>query len=280
VKPLALVLVLFAPACLVPKNDSFATPQDAVLTFQSRLARDDVAGELDCFSQRFRQQNGASLQVYATVRDRLLAPLGFFGRFVLRHNSLEDNLEGGSAGEWNVRLVYSIAGHVFEVVAVPESALSFPDPESGATLTAPLLPGSARVVMGEGDEPLLVVEPVQAPAATAQLLLARGPKWVELANGWKLYGLAPLEGKQSVKPLPAAPAAETRTLRVVALRVEKLGESFGAAQLRFELPLGEASGCVRTLPDGTLRIGSPPASGAPATNVERLRWTADAADLR
>jgi hypothetical protein len=282
VKPLALCLVLFTTACLVPKRDDFSTPESAVLTFQSKFARDDVAAELDCFSERFREQSGASLQVYVTVRDRFLDPLGWFGRFVLCRDSLEDNLEGGEVNELHARLVYSLAGHAFEITATREAAFRFPDPASGATLNAPLTGETASLASdrgGAGGGATLFVK-INVSSEAAALLLEHGLPSAELVNGWKLEQVAPVEGKPSVKPLPPSVAGTTREVRVEALRVTEVRRLLGAVQLRVELPLGEASGCVRALPDGTLRIGSPPAAGAPATNLERLRWTTGAAALR
>jgi hypothetical protein len=279
VKPLALCLALASlttTACKVPLHDSFATPQDAVLTFQSKLARDDVAGEQGCFSQRFVEQNGASLQVYATVRDRFLDPLGFFGRFLLCHDSLIDNLEGGEQSELHARLVYSLFGHAFEVVATREASFRFPDPIGGATLLAPLSRDRARLVLApSGGGAKLFVE-VQLPPSAAQALVAKGLPSVELVNGWKLEAVAPLEGTGAVKALPAAPPGETKEVAVDVLRVRELYESFGAVHLSIEIPLGEASGLVRALPDGTLVVGSPPAADGPAANVATLRFTARA----
>jgi len=280
VKPLARCLALFSlatTACVVPRHESFATPHDAVLTFQSRLARDDVAGERACFSQRYVEENGASLQIYATVRDRFLDPLGWSGRFLLRHDSLDDNLVGGETAELHARLVYSLFGHAFEVVLTREPSFLFPDPATGAPLPpAPLTRDSARLfpAASAAETKLFVV--VQVPAETAQALVENGLKWAELVNGWKLEGVAPLEGTGAVKEMPAAPAGETRCVAVDALRVRQLTpESFGAVRLRIELPLGEASDLVRALPDGTLVVGSPRAAGGSGVVVEKLRWTAN-----
>jgi hypothetical protein len=280
VKPIALCLALAslaATACIVPVHDGFATPHDAVLTFQSRLARDDVAGERDCFSQRFVEQSGASLQVYATVRDRFLDPLGFFGGFLLRHDSLVDNLEGGERSDLHARLVYSLVGHAFEVALTREASFKFPDPAGGAPHVAPLLRDWVHLVTAAAGGGTSLYVDVQVPAATAQSFLAGGGlPWAELVNGWKLEGVAPLEGTGAVKELPAAPAGETRCVAVDALRVKEVSESFGAVRLRVELPLGEASDCVRMLPDGTVVVGSPPAADGPAASVASLRFTARA----
>src|SRR5262245_26832210 len=95
VRPLLAFVLLSASGCLVPDHTAMDSAPDAVLTFQAKLARDDVQGELNCFSQRFRQQSGGlSLQGYATLRDRFLAPLGWIGRLLLCYDSLEDNLLG------------------------------------------------------------------------------------------------------------------------------------------------------------------------------------------
>jgi hypothetical protein len=279
VKPLALCLLTLAcAACTVPVHDDFASPHDAVLTFQSRFARNDVAGEFACFSQRFVQQNGASLQIYATVRDRFLEPLGFFGRLLLRCDSLVDNLEGGEVNELHARLVYSLVGHAFEVVATREASFRFPDPASGTTLFAPLRPGAAGLLPAASPGgPRLWVD-VQVPAETARALVGRGLPWAELVSGWRLEGVAPLEGTGTVRPLPAAPAGEIRAIAVDALRVlQRSEESFGAVQLRVELPLGEASAFVRALPDGRLVVGSPPAANGPQAGVTGLRFTASGA---
>lgn len=279
-KPLALcLLTMVSTACVVPVHDDFRTPQDAVLTFQSRFARDDVAGERDCFSQRFIEQNGASLQVYATVRDRFLAPLGTLGRFILRRNSLVDNLEGGEVSELHARLVYSLFGHAFEIVASREAAFRFPDPVSGAMTTAPLRSDWARLFTGATPAESRLYVKVQVPAETAQALVAHGLPWAELVNGWKLEIVAPLEGTGAVKPIPEVPAGEMRPIAVDALRVHELKDEslFGAVRLRVELPLGEAAALVRALPDGTLVVGSPPAVNGSAARVSGLRWTAGGA---
>jgi len=265
---LLLALALLASSgCIVPKHESMATAPDAVLTFQSKLARDDVEGELACFSQRFREQSGGlSLQGYATLRDRFLAPLGGFGRFVLRRNSLDDNLVAVEGGDGlHLRLVYSLFGHAFEVAAAAEARFTFPDPDGVAT-GAPLARGAASLEP-RGAAPRRLAVEWNMPAEAARRLVATGLAWAEVGNEWRLEGLTPLEETPKDGEPPAVHAA-TGAVRVVSrapLPVREIGSSFGSVRLRVELELGDAAACMRALPDGTLLV----AGGADAP---RLRW--------
>ena len=156
-----------------------------------------------------------------------------------------------------------------------EPSFVIPDPATGAPLPpAPLTRDSARLFPAASAAEMKLFVKIQLPAETAQAIVKQGLTWAELRNGWKLEGVQPLEGTEGVKELTAAPAGETKLLAVEALRVEVLSESFGAAQLRIELPLGEASDLVRALPDGTLVVGSQPAAGGAGVVIDKLRWTA------
>jgi len=266
---LLLALALLASSgCIVPKHESMATAPDAVLTFQSKLARDDVEGELACFSQRFREQSGGlSLQGYATLRDRFLAPLGGFGRCVLRRNSLDDNLVAVEGGDGlHLRLVYSLFGHAFEVAAAAEARFTFPDPDGVAT-GAPFTPRDVSLEPHGASPPRRLVVHWNMPAEAARRLVATGLAWAEVGNEWRLEGLTPLEETPKDGEPPAVPAA-TGAVRVVSrapLPVREIGSSFGSVRLRVELELGDAAACMRALPDGTLLV----AGGADAP---RLRW--------
>jgi len=271
-RALALFGALATTGCLVPPHDDFTSPQDAVLTFQSRFARDDVAGEVGCFSQEFRAQNGVSLPVYATVRDRLLEPLGVLGRFVLRRNSLEDNLAGGDVGVHGVQLVYSLAGHAFEVTAVPETVFRFPDPTGGEPFTPALAADRCRIERDQDAAADRIVVVVQVPEAAARAMLEHGLPWAELENQWRLEMLRPLGELPAVAPLPERSHGGTRALPVPALRVVLLFTAFGAAQMRVELPLAGATGCVRELPGGGIRIGALRSADSPDARIDRLRW--------
>jgi hypothetical protein len=275
VRPLLAITLLLTSGCLVPNHPGMDTAPDAVLAFQSRFARDDVAGELACFSQRFRDQSGGlSLQGYATLRDRFLAPLGWFGRFVLRRNCLDDNLVGVDGDDaLRVRLVYSLFGHVFEVDAVPEAKFSFPDP-AGERTDAPLTIKSVWLEPRGASPPQLLVVEWNMPAEAAHRLVETGLAWAEVGNEWKLEGLTPLEELPKVASPPAAPAAgPPRVIRVAALPVRAVGSTFGSVRLHVELELGDAGACVRTLRDGSLLVAN--GAGAP-----RLRWEASGADPR
>jgi hypothetical protein len=275
VRLLLAITLLLASGCLVPKNTGMDTAPDAVLTFQSKFARDDVAGELACFSQRFRDQSGGlSLQGYATLRDRFLAPLGWLGRFVLRRDSLEDNLVGiDGADGLRVRLVYSLFGRVFEVEAVPEARFWFPDP-AGERADAPLASSSVWLEPRGASPPQSLVLEWNMPAEAAHRLVETGLAWAEVGNEWKLEGLTPLDELPKVDPPPAAPAAgPPRVIRVAKLPVRAAGSTFGSVRLHVELELGDAGACVRTMRDGSLLVAN--GAGAP-----RLRWETSGADPR
>src|SRR5262245_57530458 len=105
---LSAFLTFLAPGCLVAPHDSFATPQDTVMTFQSAYARGDEFKEYDCFAHELNAENGVQItqQAWSTLRGQVFAPLGTIGRFVLRRNSLEDNLVGGTRDGGQARLAY------------------------------------------------------------------------------------------------------------------------------------------------------------------------------
>jgi hypothetical protein len=243
------------------------TAPDAVLTFQSRFARDDVAGELACFSQRFRDQSGGlSLQGYATLRDRFLAPLGWLGRFVLRRDSLEDNLVGVDGDDaLRVRLVYSLFGHVFEVDAVPEARFSFPDP-AGERVDAPLAIKSVRLEPRGASPPQLLVLEWNMPAEAAHRLVEMGLAWAEVGNEWKPGGpdAASRSCRRSRCPPAAAAAGPPRVIRRRRCPCTRPALTSGPCGLRVELePVTRER--ARVLPDGSLVV----AGGADAP---RLRW--------
>ena len=269
--------LLASSGCIVPTHESMATAPDAVLTFQSKFARDDVEGELACFSQRFREQSGGlSLQGYATLRDRFLAPLGWFGRLLLRYDSLEDNLTGvaNSGDGLHVRLHYSLFGNAFEVAAAVEARFTFPDPDGVAT-GAPLTRRDFSLEPRGAAPPRRLVVEWSMPAEAARRLVASGLAWAEVGNEWRLEGVTPLEEAPKAGAPPEVPAAAD-ALRVVSaapLPVREVGATFGTVRLRVELALGDAGACVRALPDGSLLV----AGGADAP---RLRWESVAADPR
>jgi hypothetical protein len=268
--------LLASSGCIVPRHESMATAPDAVLTFQSKLARDDVEGELACFSQRFREQSGGlSLQGYATMRDRFLAPLGGFGRCVLRRDSLDDNLVGVEGADGlRMRLVYSLFGHAFEVAAAVEARFTFPDPDGVAT-GAPLTRKDVwREPRGAAPPRRLVVE-WNMPAEAARRLVASGLAWAEIGNEWRLEGVTPLEETPKTGDPPVVPPA-AGALRVVSgapLPVREIGATFGSVRLHVELELGDAAACIRELPDGSILV-------ARGTDAPRLRWEPAAADPR
>ena len=273
---LALPILVLAAACKVTEPAEIRSAPDAVLTFQARLARDDVAGELACFSQRFREQSGGlSLQGYATLRDRFLAPLGWFGRLLLCYDSLEDNLLGvDGADEMRARLVYSLFGHAFVIDAAAEASFAFPDPDGQPTV-APLARKDASLEPGGAAPQRAVAIEWNMPADAARKLVATGLAWAELGNVWRLEGLTPIDLVPKVEPPPAPPAAgrPPRVIRVPAIAVHEVRSAFGSVRLRVELELGAASACVRALPDGTLLVAN-------GSDAPRLRWEASPVDPR
>jgi len=261
VRPRTLLALLTAPlatGCLVPRHDGFTTPQEAVLTFQSAYARDDEFREYDCLSRTMKEEQGLTQQIWSTARDRVFEPLGPLGRFVLRRNSLADNLVGGVRAENGVRLAYSVAGRRFDVRVEPEATFVLPDPAAGNAVGWPLTKETAFV---DGVRFVVVIEVAQGSAAAME---AEGVPWALLENRWKIAGVSAEEERAATGTLEPLPAPNTRTIRVAAIRPERLGAALGVARLRFVLPLDDGRGGTLIVP-GLARAS------------DRFRWEAAAA---
>ncbi|MEW6742414.1 MAG: hypothetical protein AB1486_06615 [Planctomycetota bacterium] len=73
----------------VPKHESFASPRDTLLTFQSAFQRDDPETEFRCLSPDLRRR--ITYPGYSTFRDRVIAENRTVA-FVLDWNDLSDNI--------------------------------------------------------------------------------------------------------------------------------------------------------------------------------------------
>jgi len=226
--------------CLVAPHDSFATPQDTVLTFQSAFARDDQFKEYDCFAREMKEEHGLTQQVWSAGRSTAFEPLGWLGRFVLRRNSLDDNLVGGTLERDHAKLVYSLFGHGMEVELVAEAVLVLPDPIEAHDDVWTL--GRERAFVDDHGSlaaaPPTFVAIVDLPRAVAEAYLAKGIPWAELRSQWKLRSVAGLAEKQEAPPLELAPTPPPpHELEIPAIRVTKAGGSLGTIRLRLVLPL-------------------------------------------
>jgi len=227
--------------CLVAPHDSFDTPQDTVLTFQSAFARGDEFKEYDCFAREMKEQQGLTQQVWSTARTTVFEPLGAMGRCVLKRNSLEDNLVGGALERERADLVYALLGHGMEVSLVPEAVLLLPNPvdrrEDAWTL------GKDRAYVDDHGLRAFVaptfVAVVDVPKAVAAEYLARGLPWAELRNQWKILTVeAQADSKEAPAPLPPMPPSRLRTIDTGSIRVTRLRDSLGSVRLKLEFPLG------------------------------------------
>jgi len=256
--------------CLVPPHHGFETPEDAVLTFQSAFARDDEFREYDCLA---RSASGARVtqQAWSTARGQIFAPLGAVGRFVLRRNSLADNLVGGTRDAERARLVYELADHALEVELLPEAAFVLPDPRTGGDAAFTLSAETAFVRRDEAGTATFAVL-VGAPAELARRYEEGCAPWAELVNQWKIAGVAALPsssaGPGEPRRLPPPLPPRTTTIRVDAIRPTRTGASLGTVTLCFELPLSSSAGEIELGPAGLALRG------------DRLRWEVAADSAR
>src|SRR5262245_28580203 len=71
-RALAVALLLPAACSCPPLVESYASPQDTLLTWQARLCRDDAPGEYGCLSAGFQREMGG-FPTYHAARTALLA---------------------------------------------------------------------------------------------------------------------------------------------------------------------------------------------------------------
>lgn len=258
--PSAFLTAMTLSGCLVPHHDSFATPEDTVLTFQSAFARDDEFKEYDCFAVAMKRQHGLDQQKWSLARGEILKPLGSLGEFVLRRNSLEDNLVGGTRGAKTTKLAYSMFGTELEVELEPEAVLVFPGTEPGTERAWTVDERAAFV--DDGSDLVVVIETSRELAST---WTTEGVPWVELRHHWKVLSIAALaEDAPAPSPLPSVEPERVQTLKVGRIVPMRLRESLGVVRLRFELPLVDHSG------PGCLLIWPP----RPEL-FDRYRWEAE-----
>lgn len=268
---LALLSVFMTAGCLVAPHDGFATPQETVLTFQSAYARGDDWKEYDCFAQDFRREQQIDQPRWSLARGQLFAPFGTLGRWLLRCDSLEDNLDGGARfrnhdGE-RTRLDYSLLGHGFSIELEAEATFLLPDPTGAlgaAPLAWPLTTDSA--FMHEGR--LIVV--IEAKPAVAERLLRDGVPWAEIEERWKICGVAERDGDAPDLPLPEPSTLDrghsgTTVIDSSPLRPTELGRKLGVVKLRFELWLSREDDFLGCFSTGTVVH----------RDAHRLRWEAE-----
>jgi hypothetical protein len=242
-------LAAAASGCVVARHDDFATPQDAVLTFQSAFARDDEFREYDCFSHEMREEQGLTQRAWSTARDLVFEPLGCVGRFVLRRNSLEDNLVAAGEDGRVARLDYEIFGHALSVALVPELAVDFLGPDgsllaglrdprierlqAGAKLYAPdKLPVDGKIPQGTTLH-LLGELPFDA------ILRVSGCAEVVLRREWRIRAVAVPDAQASPLPQPLSPPRPARRLASLLGNppLEALGVGLGVRRVRVGLPM-------------------------------------------
>jgi hypothetical protein len=224
---LALPFVFLTSGCLVAAPKSFQTPQETVLTFQWAFAHDDELLEYDCFARELKVEQGLDQQKWSLARGLVFDSFGAVGRFVLRRNSLEDNLVTASADGRVARLDYRMFGHELTVALVPELVM---------------------VLLGEGERELGRMAPHLESATTASLLF-RGELWseshdldhdvvaLELRREWKIREILPPADTRPPLPLPApSRPGELRVVRGDAPpRIETLGGGLGVQRVRVKL---------------------------------------------
>ncbi|MFO0984099.1 MAG: hypothetical protein U1E76_20660 [Planctomycetota bacterium] len=80
----------FSSGCVVADHQSYASPRDALLTYQAALARDDEEREWFCLSEQFKRKLG-TLARYKVARDLALHGNAML-RFWFVRNDLDDNI--------------------------------------------------------------------------------------------------------------------------------------------------------------------------------------------
>ena len=238
--PSAFLTAMTLSGCLVPHHDSFATPEDTVLTFQSAFARDDEFKEYDCFAVAMKRQHGLDQQKWSLARGEILKPLGSVGEFVLRRNSLEDNLVGGTRGPKTTKLAYSIFGTELEVELEPEAVLVLPGTEPGTERAWTV---DERAAFVDDTSRLVII--IEVSRELASSWTTDGVPWAELRHHWKVLSIAAIEEEaKPSEPLPPVAPERVQTLKVGRIVPMRLRESLGVVRLRFELPLHDGSGCI------------------------------------
>lgn len=227
-------LFLLSSGCRVRHPESFATPVEAVLSFQSAYAAGNVEGEYRCLSQGLKRS--VNRQVYSTFRERFLEPLGPFGRAVLRKNDLGNNLEGEVRDGREATLFFEVLGHGFQILTVHEAYLEVTGSDAGSSQTAILEPGSVQVVGETEGHPLVSIQG-EFPSDFVRGLLDQGVRCVTLEGRWKLEEVAVTSAAESGLVPPGFDSGAARELPVSQVPVRILAETLGYSRVEILLPL-------------------------------------------
>lgn len=181
-KTLLSALLLALTGCLVPEHQSLDTPLETVLSFQSAYARGEDIAEYRCLSTGLAQRIGG-VRGFSLFHEQL-SP-GFLARFVLRHNSLEDNLAAEEAAGDARQLWFEVLGQTLGIELIPEWLVVFEtaaeDPVGASTF------GDWRLRLQEGKPHLEI--PLQLSRLEARKLQAATLRGVALQRQWKIHGL-------------------------------------------------------------------------------------------
>ncbi len=248
---LELLSALLTTGCLVPPHDSFATPRDAVLTFQSAFARDDEFKEYDCFARAMKMEQEPRLtqQTWSLARGQLFEPLGGFGRFVLRRNSLADNEIASGADGRVARIYYEIAGQGLAVSLLPELRVRLLDLGGESLAEVPVLRIGSSMLDDDGGandpgKPIpMTLEGEIAHAAFEQLVHTAT---IVLTRDWKLQAIsattaaaataATAEPLEPLEPLPTPqPPVQECWFPEDPVPVRRLREELGVVRIALDL---------------------------------------------
>ena len=233
--PLLAVTAAVTTGCKVQHPQDHSTPLRSVLSFQDAFAHDRLEQEYGALSQTLRRREGVTLQTYALARPHLLEPLGGIGSFVLRRNSLEDNVRAAwIEGDRSV-LAFSLFRREFRIALSREARLHGSGRGGQAGFEAALRAGDWSL-----SDDLLEIR-FELPSDTAHRLLRDGVERVELRPTWKVdaFGEGGLDGDESeydpsvaheAPPPPIEHEVESIPIRVV-------GEDLGHTELAIGLAL-------------------------------------------
>lgn len=236
-----MILGTVLPGCRVSHPVSYDDPLDSVLTYQTAFAKGDPVAEYRCLAASVKQQ--ADLQGYATLRERLLTPLGFWGRLFLKHNSLHNNLRATyrlSEGSWNSKsrnapwgLVFSLFGNEFRVDVERNSILTLQCRQGGPSEVA--VPRAPRDSMESSSTARVRLD---LPTTFVQAMERHGLQQVVLEGQWKIAGMMPggVSSEERYEALPLMDSIREHTINVTSLAWEVVSEDLGSAEVELTLP--------------------------------------------
>ena len=173
------LLALSTTACKVSHETGYDSPMDTVLTFQSAFADHNPDLEYLCLAASLKQSTSGR-EGYILMRDRFFEPLGSIGRWVLRRNSLEDNLVGARDEAGGVMLGFEIVDRGFGLSLTREDVLVIHLRDGGEPLTG------VPSILARGDQWRVNTEVSSGGLARMK---KTGIEFLTLRGRWKIDGL-------------------------------------------------------------------------------------------